>query len=57
MAERYEHQLRARIGDERVDWLKGPHSPKQYREDDLKRIAKIFNKRARMYKRFRERRV
>lgn len=49
----YEQNLRERIGDERVDWLKGPHKPKQYREDDFKRITRIFNRRARHYRKLR----
>lgn len=46
----YERGLRERIGDERVDWLMGPHEPKQYRDADLERIRRIFNKRARWYR-------
>jgi len=49
----YEEGLRQRIGDERVDWLKGPHEPKQYRIDDLKRIKRIFSRRARNYRKWR----
>jgi hypothetical protein len=48
----YEENLRKRIGDDRVDWLKGPHKPKQYRVSDLKRIKRIFSKRARLYRSF-----
>lgn len=54
IGERYEAMLRLRIGDDRVDWLKGPHGPKQYRIEDLKRIKSIFNKRARQYRKRRE---
>lgn len=49
----YEQRLIERIGADRVDWLKGPHNPKQYREEDFKRIARIFRKRTRLYKRIR----
>jgi len=49
----YEEGLRQRIGDERVEWLKGPHEPKQYRIDDLKRIKRIFSRRARNYRKWR----
>ena len=54
IAAHYEKQLRSRIGDDRVDMLKGPHKPKQYRIDDLKRIRRIFNRRARHYKKLRD---
>lgn len=50
----YEANLRERIGDARVDWLKGEHEPKQYSIEDLKRIKRIFRKRARHIKRLRE---
>jgi hypothetical protein len=49
----YERGLRQRIGDARVDWLMGPHEPKQYREEDLKRIKNIFQRRTKLYKRLR----
>lgn len=50
----YEENLRARIGDARVDWLNGPHEPKQYRAEDLERITRIFTKRAKLYRTLRE---
>jgi hypothetical protein len=46
----YEAGLVERIGQERVDWLKGPHKPNQYRAKDFERIARIFRKRTRIYK-------
>jgi len=49
----YERNLVHRIGQERVDWLKGPHEPKQYREQDFKRIARIFSRRAKHYRKLR----
>lgn len=49
----YERNLVQRIGQARVDWLKGPHPAKQYREEDFKRIARIFSRRARHYKKIR----
>lgn len=49
----YEARLVERIGQERVDWLKGPHQAKQYREQDFKRIAKLFRQRAKHYKKLR----
>lgn len=38
VAQGYEEGIRARIGDEAVDWLKGPHEPKHYTIEDLKAI-------------------
>jgi hypothetical protein len=49
----YEENLRKRIGDARVDWLKASHPPKQYRDEDLKRIKTLFNRRARLYRKLR----
>lgn len=49
----YERNLVERIGQARVDWLKGPHPAKQYRDDDYRRIARIFSRRARHYKKLR----
>lgn len=36
--QRYEEELRRRIGDEKVDWLKGPHDPKKYTREDFERL-------------------
>ena len=49
----YERRLAEKIGRERVEWLKGPHAPKQYRDDDYRRIARIFRRRAKHYKKLR----
>lgn len=49
----YESNLVERIGQDRVDWLKGPHQPKQYRDEDYKRLARIFRARTRLYERLR----
>lgn len=38
----YEARLRLKIGDELVDWLKGPHEPKRYKPDDLRAIKKYY---------------
>jgi hypothetical protein len=38
----YEYNLRLKIGDEKVDYLKGPHEIKKYTIDQLVRIRKIF---------------
>lgn len=34
----YRIRLLARIGEEKVNWLEGPHEPKHYTIDDLKAI-------------------
>ena len=34
----YRIALIAKIGQERVDWLEGPHEPAKYTIDDLKAI-------------------
>lgn len=52
-----EENLVIRIGQDRVDWLNGPHEPKQYRREDLERVARIFRKRARLYRKIREARL
>lgn len=53
IAGKFEERLIERIGQERVDWLKGPHCPKQYRDDDYRRIARIFRRRTRLYRKLR----
>lgn len=40
----YRIRLIQRIGQESVDWLEGPHSPKHYTIDDLKAITKHYRK-------------
>lgn len=49
----YEQRLVERIGRDRVDWLKGPHASKQYRDDDYRRMARIFRRRAKHYRKLR----
>ena len=49
----YRENLVERIGRERVEWLEGPHAPRQYREEYLTRFARIFRKRTRLYQRLR----
>ena len=39
--------IEARYGQERLDWLNGPHQLKHYSIDDLERIRKIFSKKTR----------
>lgn len=46
--------LRERIGDEKLDWLEGPHEPKHYTADDLKEIRDRYRRLARELKRKRE---
>lgn len=38
VAKEYEARLIERIGQDKVDWLNGPHQPKHYTVDDLKEI-------------------
>ena len=38
----YRISLRERIGDEALAWLEGPHDPKRYTVEDLKRMAAEF---------------
>lgn len=46
VALQYEYNLRLKIGDEKVDYLKSEHEVKKYTIDQLVRIRKIFNKKA-----------
>lgn len=39
----YRKYLIRKIGLERVEWLEGPHKPKNYTIDDLKEIKKKYN--------------
>jgi hypothetical protein len=43
---RYRAHLIEKIGQERVDWLEGPHDAKHYTIDDLKEIKATYNARA-----------
>ena len=43
----YEPRLRAKIGDEKGDWLRGQNGPVKYSIDYLKRIKAVFTKKAR----------
>jgi hypothetical protein len=45
-----------RIGEDRLAELEADNTRKQYRVSDLKRIKDIFRRRARLYKRLREKR-
>lgn len=47
VAKQYERQLRERIGNEKVDWLKGSHEPLHLSIDDIKAIKSKYNKLAR----------
>jgi len=38
----YRPRLLKKIGQERLEWLEGPHEAKHYTIDDIKRIIKIF---------------
>lgn len=50
---RYRQRLIDRIGQERVDWLEGPHEAKKFTVDQLKRLKKYYARRARHYKKLR----
>lgn len=54
---RYEANLIKRIGAERVAWLKGPHADREFSDEYLARIASIFRRRAKLYRRLREARL
>lgn len=47
VAKEYEARLIERIGQDKVDWLKGPHEPKHYTVDDLKQIKAHYTALAR----------
>lgn len=47
----YRIELIKRIGQEKVDWLEGPHEPKRYTIDDLKAIKAHYRALARELKR------
>lgn len=38
----YRKNLILKIGQERVDWLEGPHEPAKYTKDDLKEIKAMY---------------
>lgn len=46
--------LRGRIGDDALEWLEGPHEPKNYTADDLREIRDHYRREARRLKRERE---
>jgi hypothetical protein len=46
----YRAELIRRIGLESVEWLEGPHEPKKYTAEDLKRMAAEFRAQARLYR-------
>lgn len=50
----YEIGIVAKIGQERVDWLKGPHAPRKYTIEELKEIKRRYAKLARELKKARE---
>ncbi len=43
----YRINLIKKIGQDKVDWLEGPHEPKNYTIDDIKTIKKEYTKKAR----------
>ncbi len=48
VSQKYEANLILKIGQDKVDWLKGPHEPKNYTIDDLKEIRRVFKERLKM---------
>ena len=50
----YRGNLIKKLGLERVEWLEGPHDTKKYTIGYLRRVKRIFNKRARHIKRLRQ---
>ncbi len=51
VAKEYEARLIERIGQDKVDWLKGPHEPKHYSIDDLKLIKADYTSKAKQLER------
>ena len=50
VSELYENNLRAKFGEEKVDWLNNNHDTANFTKEYCRRLAKIFNKRARLIK-------
>lgn len=50
----YRVGLLEKIGQQKVDWLEGPHEPKRYSIEDLKAITKKYRELTRELKRARE---
>lgn len=46
----YRVELIKRIGQEKVDWLEGPHEPKRYTIEDLQAIKALYRKKLRELK-------
>ena len=47
----YRINLKARIGEDALDWLEGPHEPKRYTIEELDELAAYYRKRVRKMKR------
>ena len=47
----YEPRLRAKIGDEKVDWLRTQNQPREYSIEYLQRLIKVFKKKITTYRR------
>lgn len=52
--QRYEEELRRRIGDEKVDWLKGPHEAKKYTREDFERLKVEYRQKRKELERSRD---
>lgn len=44
VSQEYEERLIKKIGQDKVDWLKGPHKPKRYTIDELKELKAYYRK-------------
>ena len=53
MQQNFTRGMFERYGQARVDWCFGPHELKKYSKEDLERMARIFRKRARIYRKIR----
>lgn len=53
MARRYREWVIQTKGQHWMDWIDSHHAPRQYRDVELRRIARIFRRRARHYKKLR----
>jgi len=50
----YRINLVQKIGQDKIDWLEGPHDPKHYTRDELAEIKRTYSRMARELKRARD---
>jgi len=43
-SERYEAELRKRLSNELVDWIKGPHKPARLRDEDYRYLYMVYSR-------------